>query len=646
MSDGLLEQIVAATTVSDARISPDGQQVLYVTAEASMAGEHAASVIWIVPAAGGNARQLTTSGASDRNPRWSPDGTAIAFLSDRERRGVSQLYLLDLTGGEARRLTDHGGGVAEHVWSPDGTAIAYTAYAGETEAAKRRRLDRDDARVLSEASRRAGLFTVAVSGTAPDTDTTPRRLSPEGLHIGSYLWNGVTWLPDGSGLVAVAGPGSKADDLTRPEIVVIDLQGSLRSLGVFEGLTYGPTPSPDGTTLAFIAAEGAIPARFSLQTVPLQGGEPQVVVPGISASFFGVNWLPDGERLLASVDQGQSSRLLLIDLERRTVVDTMDAPAHDGTVEWEADGGNLSANGARVAFVAADASALPDVYVADVGRQATRLTDLNPWVRDHEFGELREISWTSFDGLTIEGLLILPVGYRAGTRYPLLTHIHGGPAWAWKHALYASWHDWGHLLSQRGYATFMPNPRGSTGRDIAFLTAITGCYGEPDWQDIMTGIDALIEQGIADPDQLVVGGWSGGGFLTNWAITHTDRFKAAISGAGISNWVSSHGTADLRTVFTRYTSIIDEEPEGSWRLSPIRYIREAANTPTLFLHGELDDRVPISQAYEMYEGLKQRGIETEMVVYPREGHGIMERRHQIDLLRRVVDWYDRHLGRQ
>ena len=172
-------------------------------------------------------------------------------------------------------------------------------------------------------------------------------------------------------------------------------------------------------------------------------------------------------------------------------------------------------------------------------------------------------------------MLILPVGYAAGQRYPLLTDIHGGPMGAYSHMLYAGGHAWGQFLAQRGYAVLLPNPRGSSGRGTAFLSAITDCYGEPDWQDIMAGIDHVIEQGIADPEQLVVGGWSGGGYLTDSPITHTDRFKAAVSGAGIANWVSFQGTSDIRGVFDRYLGRIDEDPETAWRLSPIRMIANA-----------------------------------------------------------------------
>ncbi|HLI51774.1 MAG TPA: S9 family peptidase, partial [Thermomicrobiaceae bacterium] len=307
-------------------------------------------------------------------------------------------------------------------------------------------------------------------------------------------------------------------------------------------------------------------------------------------------------------------------------------------------GMNLSADGTRAAFVHSDDESYGEVYVADLGGEPRKLTDLNPWTRDYTFGEVREVRWSSKDGLEIEGILILPVGYQEGQRSPLMVHIHGGPCGAWTRHLFAGWHDWGQFLAQRGYAVFMPNPRGSSGRGTKFLCGIVGCYGEPDWDDIMTGVDYLIDQGIADPDQLVVGGWSGGGFLTNWTITHSKRFKAAVSGAGISNWVSFQGTADVRSVFDRYLGDVTTDVDTHWRLSPIRLI-DQVTTPTLILYGEADIRVPLTQGMELYEGLKARGVETQLVAYPGEPHGIGGRKHQIDVPSRAIAWYDRHLGR-
>ncbi|CAA9587342.1 MAG: tolB protein precursor, periplasmic protein involved in the tonb-independent uptake of group A colicins [uncultured Thermomicrobiales bacterium] len=644
------ERAITATVVADVQISPDGRRVAYATTAASKEGALPSLTIWLVDAAGGPSRRLTTSGAINAAPRWSPDGRTLAFLSDRHEPGKPQLYVLPLDGGEAVRLTGLPGGVGEPQWSPDGTKLAFLAREAETEDEKKRREERDDPKVADAAWKRQILHvldapaepTALAEGALPEA----RRLSPEGLHIGLSINpnpSGFSWAPDSAGLVAVVGRGPKADDNAIADLAAFDLHGGMRRLGSFEAVTGRPTYSPDGETIAFIACDGPAPAMFALQTLPAAGGAARVLLPGFRGSCYAHAPLPDG-RLLALFGEGQTHRLRLVDPAgggAEPALAAGDGPENGGALGFAL---SVSADGRRVAFVRGDDRAHGDVHVAEIGGAARRLTDLNPWTREQRWGEVRDLAWTAPDGLEIEGLLVLPVGYREGRRYPLLLQIHGGPAGAWAHSLLAGWHDWAQFMAQRGYATLLPNPRGSTGRDTAFTCSIVGCYGDPDWHDLMAGVDRVIALGIADPDQLVVGGWSGGGYLTNVTITRTDRFKAAVSGAGIANWVSFQGTADVRTIFNRYFADVAEDPEVHWRYSPIRTIK-AAKTPTLILYGEADDRVPVSQGYELYEGLKSRGVETQLVAYPREPHGIGERKHQLDLLRRVTAWFDRHLGR-
>ncbi len=638
------EQAVSATVIADVQISPDGKQIAYVTTSASKEAEMPSMAIWLVDADGGTPRRLTTSDAIDNTPRWSPDGKRIAFTSDRKERGKTQIYLMALSGGEAVRLTDAKGPVTAIQWSPDGAKLAFTAMPEEEEAEKKRKEEKNDHKIIDDKPLLAGLFVIDVPDDAATlgADDLPeaKRISPENLHVGVMRGRGFDWAPDGNGFAAVVVPNPKAHYGFAPDLVTFDLDGEMKTLGNFEGLLATPEFSPDGSTIGFMGCENVTPSFFSLRTIPAGGGESQVMVPGAEVSFGGIEWLPDGGQVVTTVEQGERRTLGVVNPEEKSVTPFFDGPDTPGTTTQF----SLSADGSTVAFVHADATSYGDLYVAEAGGTARKLTDLNPWLREVDLGDIREISWTAPDGMQIQGVLILPVGYQEGTRYPTLLHIHGGPCGAWTINPFAGWHDWGQFMAQRGYAVLMPNPRGSSGRGSEFLCAITNCYGEADWPDLISGIDHLIAEGIADPDQLVVGGWSGGGFLTNWTVTHTDRFKAAVSGAGIANWVSFQGTADVRSVFDGYLGAVDEDPEGHWRLSPIRYIK-AATTPTLILYGEADDRVPPSQGFEMYEGLKSRGVETQLVLYPREPHGLQERKHMLDLLERVTNWYDRHLGR-
>ncbi|MEX1158036.1 MAG: S9 family peptidase [Thermomicrobiales bacterium] len=638
------EQAVSATVVADVQISPDGRQIAYVTTSASKEAELPSMAIWLADTDSGTSRRLTTSDAADNTPRWSPDGTRIAFISDRKERGKAQVYVLALAGGEAVRLTDAKGPVTAIQWSPEGRRLAFTAMSEEDEDEKKRKEERNDHKIIDDKPARAGLFVIDVPDDAAMLSTDalpePKRVSPEDLHVGTQAGRGFDWAPDGNGFVAVVALTPKAHYGFAPDLVTFDLDGEMKILGTFEGLLATPAWSPDGSTIGFMGCEDVTPSFFALRTIPASGGESRVMVPKHEASFGGIQWLPDGGQVVTTVEQGERRTIGVVDPEQKTVKPLFDGPETPGSATLF----SLSADGSRVAFVHSDATSYGDMYVARSGGSARKLTDLNPWLREADLGEIREIAWTAPDGLKIQGLLILPFGYQEGTRYPTLLHIHGGPCGAWTIRPFAGWHDWGQFMAQRGYAVLMPNPRGSSGRGSEFLCGITKCYGEPDWQDLMAGVDYLIDEGIADPDQLVVGGWSGGGFLTNWTVTHSDRFKAAVSGAGIANWVSFQGTADVRSVFDGYLGRVDEDPETHWRLSPIRSIQNAT-TPTLILYGESDDRVPPSQGFEMYEGLKSRGVETQLVLYPREPHGLQERKHMLDLLERVTGWYDRHLGR-
>jgi dipeptidyl aminopeptidase/acylaminoacyl peptidase len=253
------------------------------------------------------------------------------------------------------------------------------------------------------------------------------------------------------------------------------------------------------------------------------------------------------------------------------------------------------------------------------------------------------VRWQSDAGVEVEGVLIKPVGYEDGQRYPLVVQVHGGPTWAWVDRFYGSWHDWGQMLAGRGYAFLMPNPRGSTGRGPEYTSANFNDIGGGEFRDLMAGVDYLIERGIADPERLGVGGWSWGGYMTAWTVSQTDRFKAAVMGAGLPNMISDNGLGDIPSANLSYFDQSPyHDPQPYFDRSAIKHIRNAV-TPTLILHGGADKRVNPAQGQEMYIALRTLGVPVTFVTYPREGHGISERKHQIDLMNRVIDWYGRYL---
>jgi dipeptidyl aminopeptidase/acylaminoacyl peptidase len=303
-------------------------------------------------------------------------------------------------------------------------------------------------------------------------------------------------------------------------------------------------------------------------------------------------------------------------------------------------GVDLSRDGRMLAFAFNDAKTPNDIWIAsNAGKGAERLTNFNPGITDFALVPTEVVRWKAPDGLDIEGLLVKPLGYQQGRRYPLILQIHGGPYGQFAYGFNTR----AQIMAANGYAVLLPNPRGSTGYGQKFTAANVGDWGGKDYQDLMAGVDELVKSGVADPERLGVMGGSYGGFMTFWVITQTNRFKAAIGHAGISDWYSFHGQSDIPGLMeygfggTPWTA---REVYEKW--SPVRHA-DRVKTPLMITHGEQDRRVPIAQAEQYYRALRKRGVETVFVRYPREGHGITEPNHQIDLVRRQLEWFDKHL---
>ena len=298
---------------------------------------------------------------------------------------------------------------------------------------------------------------------------------------------------------------------------------------------------------------------------------------------------------------------------------------------------------ATLAVVQAGTTSPGVVWVARPGKELARLTTLNPELEGLAWGATEQVSWRAPDGMDVQGLLIKPVGYEPGRRYPTVVHVHGGPAWQWSDGFYGTWHDWGQFLAARGYAVLLPNPRGSTGRGTAYMAGNYDDVGGGEWQDALAGVHWAIAQGIADPDRLGVGGWSWGGYLTAWAVTQTNIFKGAVMGAGLSNLLSDHGQNDIPDANRLYFRDLPYRDSAAyWDPSPLKHVARSA-TPTLILHGEKDDRVTPAQGQEFYRALKTLGVPTKFVLYPREPHSFAERAHQLDVLKRTLGWFDRYV---
>jgi dipeptidyl aminopeptidase/acylaminoacyl peptidase len=624
-----IDQVIGHRRPADPQISPDGSRVLFTLRPASREAEHKTGAIWAVDVESGEPFQFTTGDGLDDAPRWSPDGRSIAFLSDRAERGVHSVYVMPANGGEAVRVSGLHGELEDLSWSPDGTRLALLR-ADPKEDRAESEMRASDARVRDTDFRYRRLWVINLA--APDAGC----VSPPDKHIWHYAWS-----PDGARLALDLSDTPRADDMFQEmDIVTVTHDGrDLRHVSRKLGNAWSLVWSADGSYLAYRHSAGRVINGDYVYTVAVSGGDPVCLTSDYSGTVEAISSIDAGAALLLTGAEGFNSAVYRLSWNGEM---TALASSQSGVVRQV----SASRGGRRIAMIREDATNAPDVWVVDgPGKdegQPRRRTRLNPEIESAALGQSEAVRWSS-DGMEIDGLLLKPYGYEPGRRYPLVVQIHGGPTARWSERFLASWHDWGQMLAGRGFAVLLPNPRGSTGRGPAFSNALFGDVGGGEYRDIVSGVDAMVARGIADPDRLGVGGWSWGGYLTAWTITQTDRFKAAVVGAGPANLVSDNSLSDIpsghRSYFER---LVYEDPEPYWDRSPMKHLRHAA-TPTLILHGEADERVAPAQGIELYVGLRMLGVETRLVTYPREGHEIEEREHQRDLIERMIDWYTRHL---
>ncbi|MDB4897557.1 MAG: peptidase prolyl oligopeptidase active site domain protein [Firmicutes bacterium] len=634
----LVDDYLQLQLPDDAQISPDGRWVAYV--QAAMAKEGAdkpvRNQLWITAADGNAARPLTAGASQDKAPRWAPAGDRLAFLSDRGEPGKGfQIYLLPMAGGEATALTSVKGRIAEIAWCRDGRHIAFTMADPAPEA-------QGDVIHFEEHPLFQRLYMVdAATGDV-------RGLSPEGVQVWEFAESA-----SGEEFAVVASAAPWEWSWYEAWVGRVPAAGGpiAEVCRVAGRQVASPVWSPDGQQIAFLA--GALSDRGSvgagLWVVPASGGEVRHVTEGYEGSCTWLVW-QEPRHLLFMGYEGLEATIGRVRL--------------DGKVEllYKAEVGfgprwqprfSLDRSGTHLATVREDLRNLPEVWVTDLAAAKLdwqRCSDVNPQAAAMERGAARIIRWQAPDGMAIEGVLLTPpdweqgasgapTGGEAGGPLPLAVIVHGGPT-----ALYGartSW-LWAPYLATRGVAVLMPNPRGSTGRGLAFAEANLGDMGGADLQDILAGVDACIEMGVADPDRLGIGGWSYGGYMTAWATTQTDRFKAAVVGAGICNWTSFHGTSEIPTWDAAYLKDQPYGGEAYRRWSPLTHVAEV-KAATLILHGEQDTCVPVGQAYEWFRALKEHGVKTFLRVYPREPHGPRERAHVKDMQEAAVAWLVAHL---
>jgi dipeptidyl aminopeptidase/acylaminoacyl peptidase len=640
------EMQVKMKALGAARVSPDGRRVVYTVNDAVMTADKSEFVtqIWMANADGTNAFQVTFGEKSSTNPKWSPDGRAIAFTSNR-KDNKNNLYILRLNGSEAEPLTDVKSSVGDFDFSPDGRWIAFTMTDAKSEDEEKNDKGRNDFRWVDENVKMSRLYVIPVEKDAAGK-REPRKLTTENYTVGGFDWS-----PDGRLIAFSHAKSPVANDWTTSDVSLVEVaSGRLSKLAATPAAEDSPVFAPDGQSVAIVVSEN--PVRWA-QSDTIQifsvagdggggssgGGAPKILAASYDGQPNIAGWSADGRRIYFSEAKGTGTRIYSLDVAANRIAEV-------SRTDEVLSGVSLNQNGTMLAFVRQTADTPPEVYVSAVENFApVQISRANAGMPKLPLGKTEVIRWKSADGKEIEGLLTYPVGYQAGQKVPLILNIHGGPAGVFQQTFIGGRGVYPlATFAARGYAILRPNPRGSSGYGAAFRKANVKDWGFGDYQDLMTGVDKTIEMGVADPNRLGVMGWSYGGYMTSWIITQTKRFKAASAGAPVTNLMSFTGTADIPSFIPDYFEAQPWENMDIYRKHSPMFNIKGVTTPTLIQHGEADIRVPISQGYELYNALKLQNVPTRMLVLPRQPHGPNEPKMQLAAMQANLDWFEKYLG--
>jgi dipeptidyl aminopeptidase/acylaminoacyl peptidase len=637
------EDYFAFKNVTDARLSPDGKQVAYVVTSVDMKKNRRESQIWLVPRDGSRPAQPFTTGSSARGPRWSPNGQSIAFLSVRPAAAgapghsdKAQVYVLFMSGGEARRVTDLENGVDAFAWSPDGERMVVVSRTGP----KRKPVDQGGTDVRHYTSitykfndtgwydeTRSHLFVVDVkSGRAVQITSGDARNDVD-----------PRWSPDGT-KIAYASEDTTRELLANGDVWVIGASGGAPvHINDKQGYVRMARWSPDSTRIAYAAAVSEADAP-RIWIAPAAGGKSVLGSKGIDLVPSDMDWESEHAIYFESGIKGEI-HLFRADPDTGKYQQITSGPRAIHHVDLNAEAGAM-------VYTANDFKHLDDLFTSDIaGKNEKRLSDVNRDLLGHlDLQDVERVPFKGADGWPIDGFFVKPVGWQAGKKYPMVLSIHGGPS-----SMYGV--DWFHefqVYAARGWAVFYCNPRGSSGYGEKFQRAVDHEWGGKAFDDLMAGVDAILAKyPWIDRDHLGVTGGSYGGFMTNWTVSHTNRFKAAVTLRSISNFVSDEGTRDAAYGHARdFGGQLFDNLDYYWNSSPLKYAGNV-KTPTLVLHSDNDLRVPIEQGEQWYRALKHFGVTTELVIFPRENHNLTrtgEPRHLVESLNWQVYWFDRFLN--
>lgn len=613
-------------------VSPNGRFVAYTIRQPNWAENIYETQVWLVNTETNSSSQLTNSKGTNVEPTWSPDGRWLGFVSDRD--GTSQVYVISPTGGEARQITNVTAGVWEFRWSPNGERIAFTTPDPVSEELQRRKEKYSDFEIVRHDYQMSHLWIADV------TTRSIRRVTQGN----EFTVDSFSWSPDGKSLAfdARRAPTLTAESTSNIYICNLD-NGSVKKLIDEPGPDRNPRWSPDGKSIVFETVLGH-PNFFTqniyLGVVSVDGGRVTNITQDFDERAALVGWGPGG--IYFSAAQKTAAYLFVVNPTTRAI---RQIGPQDGAVYGDF---TFTADFKRLAFIRADATHYPEVYVSTLKTFAPKkLTGYAGQLKDLTLATREVVSWKNSEGTPIEGALMKPANFDPTKRHPLLVVIHGGPGDTTSQAVLGLNPDIRYypkeIWAAKGALILEPNYRGSAGYGLRFHRLAVRTLGAGDYDDVISGVDYLVARGWVDKERVGVMGWSFGGFISAWIATNSDRFKAVSVGAGATDWILLDATTDMQETTRQYLGAAPWSDFEIYRSSsPITYAKQA-KTPTMIQHGEFDPLVPIGGAYELYQALLDQGVPTRFYLYKGFGHSVTKPKANRAVLEHNLNWFNHYL---